>query len=217
LPAIVFATRDLRRNILFAHIPKSGGSALVDYFRGLGAHVLLHNEVNPIGQLLKCPIQHFHYELLDTIYRLERFHFSFAIVRNPIERSKSDYLWGHRRHPDPGRMPTFDQHFDLAMTRYQRDPYTFDNHLRPQHQFLGPMIRTFYRYEQGLDAIARDVLAKIGVSLESGPVHVPRKNSAEQLFGEGIKSSDVAMSDSTLKRLKDFYRVDLEMFYPELL
>ncbi len=219
MPTILFENQGVKRVALFSFVPKTGGSALIRFFQMIGARAFLHTENNEISSLLKCPSQHFHYELLDEVYRLDRFHFSFMVVRNPVDRAKSDYLWSFRKLKDRASLPSFEQWFRAMIEQYRKDPYAFDNHIRPQHEFGGPAIRKVYKYEDGLEHVAIDVLKNLNLafSKDEGGRFVPRENTAEQYFGQGMKSADVPVSAEALALLKEFYRKDFESFYPEAL
>lgn len=216
MPAIVLPAGKTPRSVLFSFVPKTGGTALLAWFRSLGARIFLSAENNAIASLLKCPTQHMHYALLDAFYRLDSFDFSFAIVRNPLDRARSDFLWQYRRNP-PGRaLPSFDQWVAHMLARFGEDPYTAENHFRPQHEFVGPLIGKVYRYEDGLQLIAEDVLARIGFFPTEAPP-MPTVNAAGQHFAKGIRSSDIEISDRARRQLMAFYRQDFENFYPDLL
>lgn len=158
-----------------------------------------------------------HYEMLNSIYRLEVFNFSFAIVRNPIDRAKSDYLWHFRKNGDASSLPDFDHWLDFMLSSFRSNQFIVDNHIRPQHEFAGPMIKKIYRYEDGLQSIALDVLASLGLSPKKALPPVPMANTAEQHFGEDVRSSDVEISENARRRLISFYRKDFESYYPHLL
>jgi len=207
------------RPALFAFIPKTGGSALLGFLQSKGGQTFLHQENNPIAKILKCPTQHFHYELLNAIYDLEKVPFAFTIVRNPFDRARSDYLWGFRNVEDPAKMPSFDQWLHHMIREYHANPYVFDNHIRPQSHFIGPAIRKVYRYEDGLDTIARDIIARMGldISVDEGSALVPRMNTAQDHHGAGVESAKVKMSDASRTLLKAIYKADFDAFYPDAL
>jgi hypothetical protein len=212
MPVIHFKRKSIKRNFLFIHIPKTGGTALINFFEQAGMEIYLGKENNPIVGLLHCPSLHFEYAICEKIFNIDAFDFSFGIVRNPINRAKSDYLWAFRNVKKGQRLPKFDDWVHFAIKKYRENPYFLDNHVRPQSDFIGKKIRKVYKYECGLEVALRDVLQNIGLEAmrSGGGDLIAKQNTSEQYHG--IKSSEVEMSDSTHKLLCDFYSEDFERF-----
>ena len=176
----------------------------------------MHNENKFILDFMKCPAQHFHYDLLKKFLNIEEFSFSFTVVRNPISRAKSDYLWSYRNSPDLSRIPNFEEWFTHKLEKYADNSYILDNHIRPQSEFVGEGIKKFYRYEDGLESIAEDVLSNmsIRINMKEDRNFVPLKNTAAQNSKRNIKSDDVKISSDAMDLLIEFYKEDFERFYP---
>ncbi len=216
MPVVVFQKNNISRASLFVLIPKTGGSALVSFFQMIGGKLFLHNENKFILDSMKCPTQHFHYDLLNKFLNIEEFSFSFAVVRNPISRAKSDYLWSYRNSPDLSRIPNFEEWFTHKLEKYADNSYILDNHIRPQSEFVGEGIKKFYRYEDGLESIAEDVLSNmsIRINMKEEQNFVPLVNTAAQNSKRNIKSDDVEVSSDAMGLLMEFYKEDFERFYP---
>lgn len=219
MPTILMQQNNRQRAALFSFVPKTGGSALLKFFENAGAGIFLHTQNNPISAVLKCPTQHFHYEMLATIYDFEKLAFSFTIVRNPFDRAVSDYIWGYRDRTDPQKIPSFDQWLSFVIREYHGNPYVFDNHIRPQSHFTGPGIEKVYRYEDGLESIVLDIFARLDIDFDAKGQSdfVPRENTAEQLSATGLRAADVTMSDASKALIKTVYRSDFDKFYPDAL
>ena len=71
MPVVVFQKNNISRASLFVLIPKTGGSALVSFFQMIGGKLFLHNENKFILDFMKCPTQHFHYDLLKKFLNIE--------------------------------------------------------------------------------------------------------------------------------------------------
>lgn len=219
MPVILIEKGNVKASSLFSFVPKTGGSALVKFFSEIGCRVFFHNENNAIIGLLKAPSQHFHYEFLDKVFDIERFVFSFSVVRHPLARSRSDYLWAMRSIEDVAKAPSFDQWVSAILDRYQKDPFVFDNHIRPQSDFIGNKIKRVYFYEDGLEAAALDVIESMGfsVNVDRSQRFVPKSNTSEDNLRERgrILEEKAQASPETINKLHEFYRRDFERFYPE--
>lgn len=206
------------RSVLFVHIPKTGGTSLEKLFTRSGW--AMEGRVTPntdadLYRRLRCSPQHFHLALLEQVFRLDRFDLVFLVTRDPVARFRSEYVMRNAsphfqppsKQPDgsistePGPVSQF---WDWAMARYDLDPYTLDNHLRPQSEFLVPGAEV-YRMEDGLDAVAADLNGRFDLGLEGDLPHALRSRRLA-----GVRSSNVAVSPALLERIGEFYRSDYE-------
>lgn len=129
----IFSKEDVR--VLFIHIPKTGGTALEYALRRLGwaESLIVHDRRSTLGHFKITP-QHFHESVLDQMLKWEGFDLIFALSRHPFSRMKSEYYWQRRM----GIAPAEDPHEWLhsVLHRYRQEPWAFDNHLRPQIEFI---------------------------------------------------------------------------------
>lgn len=202
------------KNILFVHVPKTGGSSIDTVFRAGGYE--MHFVDGQVGQgtinhLRRCTPQHMHGAMLRQTFKLNRFDLIFMIVRDPIARFRSEYLWRNRTKKHiPVHAAAVQQWAQKSFAKFDTDSYTYDNHLRPQADFLVPGARV-YRFEDGMDSIVADLIASHGLDLTP---EVPRLR--EGTTNTGVSSRDVMLSPETEKRIKQFYRRDYEEFgYPD--
>lgn len=196
---------------MHAFIPKTGGTALINYVKELGFDVYFHNENNPIIGLVKCPTQHFQYDLLEQCFNLQKFSYSFSIVRNPLDRLKSDYVWLFRNRQDKSRLPSFDEFTDRAFREYERNPFVFDNHIRPQYQFVGEHIRRVFKYEDGLNSICGEIFRDCGLKMKA-EIAIKSVNSSEEYLGKNRSSQSIEVEKSTRDKIYRFYERDFEQF-----
>jgi hypothetical protein len=156
----------------FAHIPKTGGSTVETAMRKAGAKRALH--FHKRLDYVRCNLQHMHAELFDTFIPAEFYHKGFCVVRHPVARLISEYRW--RQTLEQSSLP-FDSWVRKQITAYAEDQYILDNHLRPQHEFIGRKIQVF-RFEDGMETILAQVSKMTGLTLNP-KTHV-RKPSMRQ-------------------------------------
>ena len=93
--------------------------------------------------------QHYHREILEQIFNLEKFEKKITIVRNPFERIKSEYYWqlktkiiNKATHPK--------EWFENVLLNYKSNNFIFDNHIRFQSEFITKDIKIFKLEEDGI-------------------------------------------------------------------
>lgn len=212
MPAIILPTNPVKK-IFFVHIPKCGGMSVLAFFRELGAQIYLEWENNKILPLMRCPTGHMHYDQIDQVVRLDKFHLSFAIVRNPYERALSDYHWANRnRHEN--EWPKFDAWLNWVIVNYQRDPFFLDNHIRPQNQFIGSKVGYIFKYEEGLSQAMQSVLRRVQINLSMDVIksRFPHKNRRESSTKRSKYLFDA--NPDTIKTFRKLYEEDFRNFYP---
>lgn len=196
--------------IVHPHIPKTGGSSIANYFQyKLDAQMYFGTEMQAIRPLMKCPPQHYHYEILNELILLNKADVGFCIVRHPIARIESDYVWAMTKTPMRNRLLDFDSWVTAVFKRYEQNPYVLGNHIRPQHEFTGPAITSIFKFEDGLDAAIKQVLQLAGISPDD-PVELDRLNTRTQSAESA--SLRVEMSDATREKIIKFYERDFRTF-----
>ncbi|MFZ3583818.1 sulfotransferase family 2 domain-containing protein [Loktanella sp. DJP18] len=143
----------------FAHIPKTGGSSVETAMRKAGAKRALH--FHKRLDYVRCNLQHMHAELFDTFIPPKFYDKGFCVVRHPIARLVSEYRW--RQTLNQADLP-FDGWVRRQIAAYAKDPYVLDNHIRPQHEFIGKKIKVF-RFEEGMDVILGKMSRVTGLTL----------------------------------------------------
>lgn len=192
------------------HIPKTGGTAISHFFQSrLGAQMYYGTEMRSIRPMMRCPPQHYHYAVLNELFLLERATISFCIVRNPFVRIESDFIWAMSKSTVRRRWMAFDDWISNVFGEYTRNPYVLANHIRPQHEFIGPKIKHIFKYEDGLNAALERVFEIAGMPLSS-EVILDKLNTREESIGEA--QSKITMTDETRQRILDFYEKDFTLF-----
>ena len=208
----------------FVHIPKTGGTSIESYLSSKGAVALLSNGAMGFS---RTPLQHMHRALFEVYLPGSFVDHEFAVIRHPVDRLRSvfqsrarwqagvagvadppDLLRFEREiMPIPSAPPyyrpegealAFDEWLPEALTRLATDPYLYENHMRPQVDYLRSTTRIFL-FEAGLEPVY-DWIDSItdGQPGDRGS----RLNTSEADWS--------GMSRSTRTEIESFYRDDLE-------
>lgn len=154
--------------IYFAHVPKAGGTSverfMVDRWGpavgllGWGWDRKWRREGARPGEI-PCSPQHLVWEDARRVLPRAPDHV-FTVVRDPVARMVSEYLYqagGRLTGPAgrPVRHLGFAAWLRLMLTMAARNPYTHDNHFRPQAAFVPGTGATVFRLEDGLGPVLR--------------------------------------------------------------
>lgn len=186
--------------ILYIHVPKTGGGSVEEW---MGTIAPLRFHTIGIPTFLKCTPQHFRMNDFVQIFGEGYFDFVFMTTRNPYDRILSEYKM-HARFGGDGfwkAWPTFSQWLENSLDTAKKEPTVFDNHLRPQWEFLGTGVEPM-RFENGIPAIIQHIAIRIGAP---DPIIAPHKHSSEDF--------DIKVDFDLIDRLRiqDFYRMDFEI------
>lgn len=205
-----------RKLVLFVHIPKCGGTSVEAYMRSKGSLSLYDPRILP-G--FECTPQHYHAEVLDSLFDPDFFDARFTVLRDPLARLVSEFRW-RARAPDPkyarfglrdlsdkgkflirGRklILNFDQWVEHIFDRYPKAPYICGNHIRPQHEFLSGS-ETVFRLEDGLSPVYRWLDEVTGTAPDPDPEHFKRS-----VFPAP------KISDATRQAVRAFYAEDFAL------
>jgi hypothetical protein len=161
------AFRIRNKNVLFIHVPKTGGTT-VECFLEMHGKMSLHNQGVKLliprsnsALTRSLPLQHFHAELLEAMFAPDFFDYTFMIVRDPLERLKSEY----RHSRALGRLDTrlsFEHWVQLMLGLSTYAPNLRNNHFRPQSQFRCFNAEVF-KLEDGMEHILASVCTRVGI------------------------------------------------------
>ncbi len=194
------------RAVLYVHIPKTGGTSVESLFtrNGFKADYLDTGGPGSLNRLRLCPPQHMHAEPLQAILRLAACAYVFATVRHPLARLVSEYRMRMRGRGGE-RIPLPDW-FDDALRRYGRNPYVYENHLRPQADFIVPGCEVF-RLEDGLgDKLLCRIEERVGTTLARR-----RFMTAQYTADIEVPAEEIA---AVRPQVEAFYARDYAAFYP---
>jgi hypothetical protein len=183
------------KDVIFIHIPKTGGTSVNGILMRHGRRFLHYTEKIP-G--LRVSPQHFHAEILSSLLHGYSVDYLFSVVRNPIDRLRSEYRMRVKTNSASGM--SFDRWWADNSRKYETNPFHLDNHLRPQVEFILDGCEIF-KLEDGLNLAMDRVFMRIGLT-EMPPHNHVRK-------GDTV---DIQMSAETVESVLSFYRADFEAF-----
>ena len=165
------------RQILFIHIPKTGGTSVCEWLSTIAP---LHLQSTSRTQGLAVFPQHFRHVDIKALFAPNFFAYRFAIVRDPYARIVSEYRYRAAMQRERGlNVPEFSLWLDNHLTQAAQKPQHLDNHLRPQVDFIGSGVHIF-RLEDGLAGI----IAKVAEANELPlPAEIPRARPGDNAFG----------------------------------
>lgn len=127
----------LRKNekVLFVHIPKTGGSSFEKVMKRRGWREEFKSSGLSLAEIdfMRISPQHYHASVLEMLLDLKKFDRILTIIRDPFARFKSEFYWQYKQGlcsltPADWIRRMFDE--------YQTDSCIYDNHIRPQSEFV---------------------------------------------------------------------------------
>ncbi len=156
-----------------------------------------------VNSVLKCSPQHFHSEILASVFELSKFDAVFMLVREPLSRLVSEFNW-RRQHALIASSSDLNEWIQQAVGNYKYNPYIFDNHIRPQWHFELPGAQVF-QLEQGMSEVVLWLSETLETEFSGEGVWEMRSDES------GVVTVD-DLSDDTMKLLRDFYSADYVKF-----
>ena len=125
-------------NVFHIHVPRTGGTSIEIWFERSGySSTWIGNRTRN----RKCALQHYDAELIEKFIRPNvKWDYSFITVRHPLTKMLSECKL--RRVKDVNKW------INHALDKMAKNPYVWDNHLRPQHQFLVNGIDRVFKFEE---------------------------------------------------------------------
>lgn len=147
-----------------------------------------------------------HKQIIIETLDLSRFDLIFTVMRNPIDRMRSEFAWRH-----PGFL---DEVFTEKQVEdwwfyhkelFRRDPFHLDNHFRPQTDFILPKAKVF-RFEADLDSVGALALG----SGSSGRMKGAKPKSMPSVNRSWNHIQEVPLSSRLTRELTRFYKEDFK-------
>lgn len=187
------------RRILFIHVPKNAGTSITGLL-GRYSAPRLDGKFRLYGRTFRP--RHLHGHTLEQVLHPGMIDYAFMVVRNPLSRMMSEYVY-QRRPATSGlrwqRLLGFDAWLDYSLWRSRMDESYWENHFRPQSEFECFGCEVF-RLEEGTAPISRRLSEVIGLPV----AEVPTLN--------GQPGHRITPSLRAQERIFTRYRTDFERF-----
>ena len=205
MPLYQFRKGEYEMTLLFIHVPKTGGTAIETFFRGIGFTGYFDPPTYmPVRPYLKVPPAHYDYGALNRLFNLKAI-YSFAVVRHPVKRMISEYKWAAEKSTGAEALAKMDfgQYLRFMFDNYRRDENVAAGHFKPQVRFVGDKVTKIFKYEAGLDNIVRDVIRDVGLTHDNLP-RLPSVNSSS--------GRTVVPTERDIALIREFYAEDFAAF-----
>ena len=141
----------LAEDLYFVHIPKNAGSSIEEVGLDHGfkwGEEFFDRKLNNFlvnGRIYKLAHWHLPYSIREYDKDPNK---CFCVVRNPYERIVSSYNY-HKSLFDQVRKMSLNEYIEKALKSFYSDEYLFDNHQRPQSDYV------FYKGDKVINNILR--------------------------------------------------------------
>lgn len=193
-------------SILFLHVPKSGGTSVVEMFRGMGFSSQLEMRGLPPQPSLITSPQHMTCSGLRSIIRFDNLSDAFILVRCPYQRLRSEFNWCFR-HTAVIDRPEFSKWVIDSLAQAAKNPFYEDSHFRAAIDYFDVDIPLkIFRLEDGIEFVAEFFLREPN---QVRPVSVEHRNSSESFRQSG---RNLKFNDAALAAVNEFYIYDFLAF-----
>lgn len=180
--------------IFFVHIPKTGGASIEQALKMAGAaEALKFKRKRPYS---KSTLQHMHASVYLEAVGANFADYSFTVIRNPFDRFASEYKM---KVVDAGVSADIHEWAVTNFTRFSEYPFTRDNHIRPQVEFLSDRLEVF-RFENGLETPVVAACRRLTLS----PPEIPHEKRGSV--------ARLSIRSKTLDAIREFYSQDFLQF-----
>lgn len=199
-------------NIFFSHIPKCGGESITHFFENNGYSLHFHLRSPGCDKLNKpCSLQHRDNKDPDLLNFLSNTNitYSFTIVRDPLYRIVSEFFM-RQLQINNKTVDDFSRFVIRAFTEYKKNPYAYDNHIKPQVNFIHPNINIFkfgdfnkiYDTIKSIDPSIKNSIIKHNSGNETKPFNGSYEYAREILKWE--------INSELKSHILDFYKEDYD-------
>ncbi len=204
----------------FAHAPKCGGRSVEAY---------LKERFRPVGFLdnafmwhekaerwSRTSPQHVDWVSLQFLLPEAMLDVVFAVVRHPVARIVSAYHFQIEVGRTAPCTITFSNWLKHQLERRETDPFTADNHVRPQIDFM-PENCTVFHLEHGLDAIVPYLDGLAGGPSGPRAIGPVNKRSSKGRKGPEVEQTPGAADMALIREIyaRDFERFGYDPEHPE--
>ncbi len=207
--------------VYFAHVPKCAGTSIEGYLTGrfgkMGRNFLdsEHMQRTARERWSRSSPQHIDAESLSRLFRPGFFDAMFTMVRHPVIRLRSVYLYQRDLEEAISPKESFSEWIEALPARRRKDPYYLDSHARPMTEMV-PEGTTVFRLEEGTNTVVEWIDQFTGN--QNGPRQIPVRHSrADRLKATNRKARGGAVELNTgdIDRIAEMVPEDFERFgYP---
>ncbi len=189
-------------DILYIHVPKTGGTSIEYFFEqnGFAVSYLDRGISQPsLNRVRRCSPQHMTRQQLQAIFNPGQFKYVFMTVRNPYARLFSTFQMRHGKHAEMD----FDGWARGTLQQLANSPFIFDNHIRPQVDFFLPRAEVFKQEDGYGPGWIRRMSERTGFDL-------PRREVWRQMVSDKVDRAP--MSDASKALIAQVYAEDFSKF-----
>lgn len=198
--------------IYFAHVPKTAGSSLLEFFDAIGGTVVLSavdlKVAYPAARQARrrqwevTSPQHLPAAATNGLINPEFYDAAFMFTRHPEDRLLSEYRWRKKYGKSWVRRLGFSSWFQFFQGVYSQRSSVLDGHLLPQSAYVQPQMQVF-ALEDGFQAFAQ-WLSEVAEMDPIDPQLVPRVNTADP--------TTIPLPPEDQQQINAFYAQDFERF-----
>ncbi|WP_193143396.1 MULTISPECIES: sulfotransferase family 2 domain-containing protein [unclassified Meridianimarinicoccus] len=201
--------------VLYAHVPKCGGSAvswyLTERFGQVAFHDSRHTRHDPRSLWSRTSPQHIDHTSLSRLFPDGFFDAMFTIVRHPVARLVSAYHFQLEVEQSISTQVSFSDWLEDLTDRRAEDPFVHDNHVRPMTEIVPEGAQVFHM-EHGLDALVPWFDALTGTA--AAPRALPKINERGNYAKVAVERAKP--TDWDLERIAEIYAGDFSRFGYEI-
>ena len=200
-----------KKNVLFIHIPRTGGTNILNALAKNGYSFLSQKYPESNNQVSS---EHLTSEEVNKILSQNNINvdFEFTVVRNPYTKLESEYFyrfksifrlkkWGMKTLSLLKSFSGFNNFIKKELNIAKNNPSYRLNHFRTQTKFLSSKTR-IYKYENNFIDLKKDLLS-YGIDFQLGK---------KQFKGRLSKMYKIKWEKSTLQLVNEYYKDDFEAF-----
>lgn len=217
-PYLEVLPQNYSENILFVHIPKTGGTSVETYFlKKTKANRSEYNLISVGNGVNNVSLQHqLLYDILnnnlkigiklikfDTTYITSKCLKIFTIVRNPYYRIISQ-LFFHKKLNKNSTCDDCNKELILRFNEYNNCPTCYDNHIRPQYQFI---------YDFTNNKLYDNVIILHQENLNQEMINLGFTDfDVKENYNKITNDYDKFLSKNNIDLINNFYNKDFEYF-----
>ncbi|PWJ13245.1 sulfotransferase family protein [Jannaschia seohaensis] len=201
--------------IYFIHVPKCAGTSvefyLAERFGPLAFKDSEHYRRPERERWSKSSPQHVLLPDLTRLVPLEMFDAMFAVVRHPVDRMASAYLFKREVERQVPPEMSFDAWLDGLEAVRAEDPYALDNHVCAAVEFVPEEGAAVFRLEDGLGALVEWLDTQVGSA--DGPREIGHKQNRANWYARRNKpTAEFSVGPEARARIREMYALDFERF-----